>query len=96
MSEDKELKVMESRVRTAMEKCPQGKEILMELFYPKPKEEWIEISVVVSSGRFKVIPWIEHGGYVLFECEQNGWRKCALVPFEFKYEDGKFWKKNQN
>jgi hypothetical protein len=89
MSEDKELKVMESRVKAAMEKCPQGKEILTELFYPKPKEEWEEFRPDIV---FEGLPKIKQGPWYLWNCEPNGWRKIASVPFEFKYEDGKFWK----
>ncbi len=96
MSEDKELKVMESRVKAAMEKCPQGKEILTELFYPKPKEEWKDVSDECSLEKHNsVVP----GHCFLIREGKGGWGFWITsmenpCPDKFKIENGRIYRKS--
>ncbi len=41
---DKKLEILESRVKEAMESCPQAKEVLETLFPETKQQKWVDVS----------------------------------------------------
>jgi hypothetical protein len=107
MSEDRELKVMESRVLEAAKDCPEARDALIKLFPDAFKEEWEDVTrechLGFEKGTLGIRPPGVHGVVWFFRPlylrrnDEFRWADDDVFrsEYEFKVEDGRIWRRKE-